>query len=55
MLIYMFQMRIFSNKLNFSLNKKDRRSKIQKMDLVREQVKKMLTETDQKLILMVRG
>lgn len=44
----MFQMRIFTNK-------KDRRIRNQRVDLVREQVKKMLTETDQKLILMVRG
>lgn len=41
--------------MRFFTNKKDRRSKVQRVDLVREQVKKMLTETDQKLILMVRG
>lgn len=44
----MFQMRIFSNR-------KDKRVKAQRVDLVKEQVKKMMSETDQKLILMVRG
>ena len=40
--------------MNFG--KKDKRLKrSNKLDIVDEQVKKVLTDTDQKLILMVRG
>ena len=35
--------------------KKDRKARIRRMDVVAEQVKKVLQEADQKLILMVRG
>lgn len=35
--------------------KRERRVKTRKVDLVAEQVKQMLQETNQKLILMVRG
>lgn len=38
-----------------SLGKKDRRAKVKRVDVVAEQVKKVLQESDQKLILMVRG
>ncbi len=35
--------------------RKVRRSKTHRIDVVADQVRKMLQETDQKLILMVRG
>ena len=35
--------------------KRGRRLKVQRVDLVAEQVRKVLTDVDQKLILMVRG
>lgn len=35
--------------------KREKRGRIKKVDLVTEQVKKMLQTTDQKLILMVRS
>lgn len=34
---------------------KERRVRIKRLDLVTEQVRKVLQDTDQKLILMVRG
>lgn len=34
---------------------RERRERVQRVDLVREQVRKVLQEVDQKLILMVRG
>lgn len=42
--------------LPWNLNiKKDRKNKSRRVDVVKEQVKKILTDADQKLILMVRG
>ena len=35
--------------------KKEKKVRAQRVDLVTEQVKKVLTDSDQKLILMVRG
>lgn len=35
--------------------RKGKRARVQTVDIVAEQVKKMLQETNQKLILMVRG
>jgi len=37
------------------LNKRDRRNRIKRVDQVSEQVRKVLTDVDQKLILMVRS
>lgn len=39
----------------FMIGRDKRREKSKRVDLVAEQVKKLLTEVDQKLILMVRG
>lgn len=42
--------------LKFNLGfRRDRKIRAQRIDLVTEQVKKVLTNSDQKLILMVRG
>jgi len=38
-----------------SLGKKSRRLKVKQIDFIAEQVRKVLTDADQKLILMVRG
>ncbi len=45
---------MFVTRFNFGL-KKEKRVREKKADLVNEQVKKVLTDSDQKLILMVRG
>lgn len=45
---------MFSTRLVASL-RKDKRVRARKTDVVAEQVKKVLTDVDQKLILMVRG
>lgn len=45
---------MFDVKLNLGF-KKEKKVKTQRADLVNEQVKKVLTDSDQKLILMVRG
>lgn len=45
---------MFALKFNLGL-KRDRKARAQRVDLVTEQVKKVLTNSDQKLILMVRG
>lgn len=45
---------MFDIKLNLGL-KKEKKARVQRADLVTEQVKKVLTDSDQKLILMVRG
>lgn len=54
---------IFGDRVNFNLMfatrlfgfKKDKRLRVRKIDVINEQVRKMLTQADQKLILMVRG
>ena len=38
-----------------SIQGRERRAREQRVDLVRDQVRKVLQEVDQKLILMVRG
>ncbi len=45
---------MFDVRFNWGL-KRDKRARVQRKDLVIEQVKKVLTDSDQKLILMVRG
>lgn len=51
----------FGGKLNLMIlqrlinTKKERRERVKKGDLMAEQVKKVLSDGDQKLILMVRG
>jgi len=38
-----------------SLGKRNRRERVKRIDVMTEQVKKVLADVDQKLILMVRG
>jgi len=45
---------MFVNKLTLGF-KREKRAKGKKVDVVNEQVKKVLGNSDQKLILMVRG
>lgn len=53
---------MFANRFMTSFRKpfgfthsRERRERVERVDLVREQVRKVLQEVDQKLILMVRG
>ena len=45
---------MFANRFGAAF-KREKRAKLRKIDVVTEQVKKVLTDADQKLILMVRG